>query len=301
MGKSKRKGLWLPVLTAMAAATLSAGCTSTYEARESESTSPPPNDGLNSTLWALRSAEYDAVALSIYRSAAASLAMGIKDVSWTALEEQSGQAGYTELPPAVILDVDETVLDNGRYQARLLMRNESYASESWLDWVLEERATPIPGALEFTRRADAAGVTVIYLTNRRGNMEEATRRNLTDLGFPIDTTFDVVLTRGERPEWSRGEKTSRREFVAEHYRVIALIGDNLGDFVEVDDLSLPERDYEVDGRRSLWGSRWFMLPNPQYGSWESASFGDRYDLTDSERRRLKIQALEDLSTETAPP
>jgi len=279
----------------MAAVMVSSGCSSTNEVRETESASPLPNDALNSTLWALRSAEYDAVALSIYQGAAAALEMGVEDVSWTALAEQAGQAGYTDLPPAVVLDVDETVLDNGKYQARLLMRNESYSSESWLDWVLEERATPIPGALEFTRRADAMGVTVIYLTNRRGNMEEATRRNLTDLGFPIDSTFDAVLTRGERPEWSRGEKTSRREFVAEHYRVIALFGDNLGDFVDVDNLSLAQRDYEVDGRRSLWGSRWFMLPNPQYGSWESASFGDRYDLTEAERRHLKMQVLKSLA------
>jgi len=176
-----------------------------------------------------------------------------------------------------------------------VMRDESYSSESWLSWVLEERATPIPGALEYTRHADAMGVTVIYLTNRRGNMEEATRRNLTDLGFPIDTTFDVVLTREERPEWSRGEKTSRRNYVAEHFRIVALFGDNLGDFVDIDDLGVDQRDDEVYGRRSLWGSHWFMLPNPQYGSWESASFGDRYDLTEAERRHLKMQVLKSLA------
>ncbi|HUF09509.1 MAG TPA: HAD family acid phosphatase [Rhodothermales bacterium] len=294
MSKSKRKGLWLLVLSSMAAISMTSGCSGTSGMRDVENSSTPPNDALNSTLWALRSAENDAVALSIYRSASALLETASRDVSWTALPQQAEQAGYSELPPAVILDVDETVLDNGKYQVDLLMRNESYASDSWLAWVLEERATPIPGALEYTRHADAMGVTVIYLTNRRGNMEEATRRNLTDLGFPIDTTFDAVLTRGERPEWSRGEKTSRRNYVAEHFRVVALLGDNLGDFVDIEDLSVDQRDYEVYGQRSLWGSRWFMLPNPLYGSWESSAFGDRYDLTIPERRRLKMILLEEL-------
>lgn len=298
MTNTTSKDLWFLALALALFSSILAGCTGSEELRASdggiEAIGPGPNDGLNSTLWSLQSAEYDAVALSIYRGAWESVEEAMTDPEWTALLEQEGQEGYSDLPPAVVLDVDETVLDNGLYQARLILDGASYQSDSWLDWVLEERASPIPGALEFTRRAQAMGVTVVYLTNRRGNMEDATRRNLFDLGFPIDSTFDVVLTRGERPEWSRGEKTSRRKFVAEHFRVLALFGDNLGDFVDVDDLSLAERDYAVDGRRSIWGERWFMLPNPQYGSWESAAFDNRYDLSDVERRRLKLKLLENM-------
>jgi acid phosphatase len=251
------------------------------------------NDGLNSTLWSLTAAEYDATVLSLYGAAEYALTGGLADTGWTALIEQVGQEDYADLPPAVVLDVDETVLDNGAYQAGLVLDDTYYSGDTWLEWVLQERAAPIPGALGFCRRAAAMGITVIYLTNRRANMEEATRRNLIDLGFPVDPAFDVVLTRGERPEWEGGEKSSRRRFVAEHYRVIALLGDNLGDFLDIDGLSLEARDYEVAATHSMWGSRWFMMPNPQYGSWESTLFDRQYRLSPSERRRLKRSHLDE--------
>jgi len=252
---------------------------------------PQPNDAVNATLWTLSSAEYDAVTLGIYSAAGSAIDAGLKDSTWTALPDQRVQEGYASLPAAVILDVDETVLDNGEYQADLILEDREYATDSWLEWVLEENAPPIPGALHFCRTAAAKGVTVIYLTNRRGHMEDATRANLYDLGFPIDTTFDVVLTRGEREEWSRGEKTSRRNFVAEHFRVLALLGDNLGDFVDVDGLGLVTRDYAVEQNRQMWGKYWFMIPNAMYGSWESTLFNGQFRLPAAERRQMKIDVL----------
>lgn len=272
---------------------LAGGCAAPSKLQES-TPATPANDALNSTLWSLTSAEYDAVAWTVYHAAENALAAGLSDSTWTALPEQAGTEGYSMLPPAVILDVDETVLDNGEYQARLILNNQEYSSESWLDWVLEEKAQPIPGALAFTRRADREGITVIYLTNRREPMEAATRQNLIDLGFPLDSTFDVVLTRGERPEWKRGEKTSRRQYVGEHFRVLAMVGDNLGDFVDIERLGLSQRENETAANQDFWGAKWFMLPNPQYGSWESALFDGRYDLPSDARRRMKLEHLRNL-------
>jgi acid phosphatase len=295
MSKSKRN--WATCIFVGIASTslLSMGCAGPSEMREaasaSEAETAKPNDGLNSTLWALTSAEYDATALTVYHAAERAVASGLADSNWTALPEQEAGDDYSDLPPAVVLDVDETVLDNGEYQAELVVDDTVYSSESWLEWVLKERAGAIPGALAFTRHADARGVTVIYLTNRRGPMEQATRQNLIDLGFPVDTTFDVVLTRGERPEWKAGEKTSRRRFVAQHFRVLALVGDNLGDFIDIDGLGLARRNDEAAAAQRFWGTKWFMLPNPQYGSWESALFDGRYDLPLDVRRTMKIDRL----------
>ena len=106
------------------------------------------------------------------------------------------------------------------------------------------------------------------MTNRRVAVDEATTRNLRETGFPLSTDEDWVLSRDERPEWT-GDKTSRRTFVAERYRVIMAFGDNLGDFVSIEDLDAAGRDAVVDRYASWWGTRWFMLPNPMYGSWES--------------------------------
>ena len=78
----------------------------------------------------------------------------------------------SKLPPAVILDIDETVLDNSYYQARQVRDNSAFAAETWDRWCLEARATAIPGALEFTRDAEKRGVTVFYITNRAAKVED---------------------------------------------------------------------------------------------------------------------------------
>src|SRR5690606_11199373 len=143
--------------------------------------------------------------------------------------EQQGDA--SALPPAVIVDVDETVLDNSYYQARMIRDNTAYSEATWGPWVMEARATAIPGAREFAGYAAKKGVTIFYVTNRMSNLEEATRRNLAAEGFPLSTGVDTVLTRGERKEWSASAKGPRRAHVASTHRILLLIGDDLGDFV----------------------------------------------------------------------
>jgi acid phosphatase len=242
---------------------------------------------LDATLWAQTAVEYDGVARGAYRLAGIMMERALADSSWTAALEQAEQAPaqYRKKPPAVVLDVDETVLDNSAYQARLVRNNEPYDTESWNAWCRERQATAVPGARTFTRRADSMGVQVIYLTNRDSVVEAATRNNLRRLGFPVDDNPDAVLTQGEKPGW--GPKAPRREWVAERYRVLLLVGDNLGDFVEPADTTLTVRQRRADTYREFWGTRWIVLPNPQYGSWEGATFGYDYSLSPWEQLREK--------------
>lgn len=273
---------------------LAAGCTAPVRTTVSPEASPPirTNENLHSTLWTQTSVEYRASTLQAYRLAMLMLDRALADSSWTAALEQEASGSYASLPPAVVLDVDETVLDNSAYQARLVLEDAAYASDSWNAWVQEARAVPVPGAVAFTRYAHDKGVTVIYLTNRRGDTEEATRRNLAAYGFPIATSDDVVLTRGERPEWAEGEKAPRRRAVAEKYRILLLVGDNLGDFMPDAERSVEERDEATAPYDAYWGTRWIMLPNPQYGSWESALFDNNYSLPAAERMRRKYERLD---------
>ncbi len=223
--------------------------------------------GLDATLWVETAVEYRALARQAYATAARSLARALADSSWSGALEQG--EGYEGLPPAVILDVDETVLDNSPYQGRLLADGEAYADDSWAAWVRERAAGAVPGAIEFTRAAARAGVAVFYVTNRDAALESDTRANLARLGFPIDDEGnDVVLARGERPEWG-SDKGSRRAMIARAYRVLLLVGDDLADFVT----AAPDQG----GRREVferyagrWGRAWIVLPNPMYGSWERA-------------------------------
>lgn len=251
------------------------------------------NPNLHSTLWTQTAVEYGGLTRSAYQLASVMLERGLQDSTWTASLEQAEQGpdAFRDLPPAVVLDVDETVLDNSAYQARLIEQNKTYDSASWNAWCREEAAAAVPGALAFTQAAAAQGVQVIYLTNRDAEVEAATRANLEALGFPIDetTVADAVLTQEERPGWD--PKGPRRAWVAERFRMVLLLGDNLGDFASGAEASLAERESIADRYDRFWGTRWIVLPNPQYGSWEGALFDFRYGMPPLETLRIKHERL----------
>ncbi|MEJ2535318.1 MAG: 5'-nucleotidase, lipoprotein e(P4) family [Gammaproteobacteria bacterium] len=247
------------------------------------------HEGLLAILWVQTAAEYEANARLVYRAATDRLDEAIADPDWDALAHEA-EPGAPGRPPAVILDVDETVLDNSAYQARLVQDGGVYETDSWYAWCEERQARAVPGALAFTRLADARGVRVIYLTNRDHVLEAATADNLRALGFPVPADEDVVLTRGEREDWTSA-KTARRAWVAERYRVIMLFGDNLGDFLSPYRVPIEERSALVERYGERWGRDWFMLPNPLYGSWESALFWHDYGRSLDERRAARYEAL----------
>ncbi|HVL68146.1 MAG TPA: HAD family acid phosphatase [Vicinamibacterales bacterium] len=275
------------LLAAAALAAAACAATATPAPHTQPATQAGPHENLNAVVWMQTAVEFEATALQAYRLAEIQMEAALKDPSWTAAIEQTANA--STLPPAVIVDVDETVLDNSFYQARMIRDRTEYSAATWDPWVEEARATPIPGALEFTRQAAAKGVTVFYVTNRTANLEEATRRNLAALGFPLPQTPDVVLTRGERPEWQASAKGPRRAHVARDYRILLLIGDDLGDFV-VDPSGTPaERHARTAPQADWWGRRWIMLPNPTYGSWERAIVGNAKDPIAARRAALKYE------------
>lgn len=223
----------------------------------------------DSVVWFRTSVEYRAVTTQSYRLAALMLDRALADRTWTAALEQTGDLGARA--PAVILDIDETVLDNGESQERDLREGAAFSEARWAEWCNERKATPIPGALEFTRAAAAKGVAVFYVTNRDHALEEATRDNLAKYGFPLDPNRDTVLTRAERPEWSSSDKSSRRSLIAQDFRILLLIGDDFGDFVQGARGTLAARKALDEANAEMWGVKWIALPNPMYGSWRTAA------------------------------
>jgi len=247
---------------------------------------------LDATLWAQTAVEYGGVTRTAYRAASVMMKNALRDSSWTAalVQAQKAPSSYRDKPPAVVLDVDETVLDNSPYQARLIKNDDFYSAESWNDWCRERKATAVPGAHEFAVQADSMGVQVIYLTNRDAKVETATRENLRQKGFPVEDAPDAVLTQGEKPGWE--PKAPRRAWVAERYRILLLVGDNVGDFITQPDTTLAARDKAADRYQQFWGTRWIVLPNPQYGSWESALIDHDYSLSPTEQLRRKRDHLQ---------
>jgi len=247
-------------------------------------------ENLNATLWVQSSAEYIGAAEQAYLLARWMLDRALTDPTWTAALEQQAAGGYESLPPAVILDVDETVLDNSPYQARQILDGFEFTTATWHDWVREARATPVPGALAFTRYAAEQGVTVYYVTNRRAEVESATYDNLERLGFPMGGERDTLLTRDEQADWG-SDKGTRRQVVAAEHRILLLVGDNFGDFASGIDVTVAQRA-ELAGQYSeLWGRRWIVLPNPQYGSWDGALIDYQYGLDLGAKRARKAAAL----------
>ena len=167
------------------------------------------------------------------------------------------------------------------HAARAILAREAFEQESWHQWVNEASAPPVPGAVGYLAAASRAGIRVFYVTNRHHHLEEATRRNLANVGFPVAADEDVVLTRDERPEWTR-DKTSRREYVAGRYRVLQLAGDDLHDFVAVPEgATVEDRLGLAESHIERWGVTWFQLPNPIYGSWERAVTPDGKTILES--------------------
>jgi 5'-nucleotidase (lipoprotein e(P4) family) len=243
---------------------------------------PVAPESLNSVLWVQTSVEHDAAYLQAFRIARLMLDRARAERTWTAAIEQT--ASYERLPPAIILDIDETILDNSPEEAQKVRSGST--TSLWKDWVRKERSTALPGALEFTQYADSHDVTVFYVTNRDAQDKPATRRNLAQLGFPLNTHIDPILCRGEKPDWG-SDKGSRRAAIAAHYRVLLLVGDDLNDFLSGVHTGPDERRRQVAAYADRWGERWIMLPNPMYGSWEAALYSHKGELSHQEQVQQK--------------
>lgn len=227
------------------------------------------NNALLSTVWFQKSAEMRACYYQTYSFAYLQL-----------VQNKNNYVGSK--PTAVVLDIDETVLDNSPYQASLILNNKSYESTTWKAWTDKASAKALPGAVEFTQKAKNAGVNVIYISNRKTNELSTTLTNLNYCGFADADSSHVFLSTGT------SDKTERRNLVSEKYDVLLYIGDALTDFDQI----FAHRDsnlalYLVDSLKNYYGNRYIILPNPTYGEWENAVYKYNYTLT----VRQKSEAL----------
>ena len=258
-----------------------------------------PNDNLNAVLWMQDSAEYGAVCETIYQAATAQLDAALADTGRDALVpaergDTPDERRATGLPPAVIMDVDETVLDNSPYQARLIASGKEFEKASWDAWVAEKKAQPLPGVVAFAQAAAARGITVVYLSNRGEHLQAATIANLRAVGLPVrdDSVFLGLGTVVQGCRQLGTEKDCRRRLAGQRYRVLMQFGDQLGDFVQVPENTPKERGQLAGKYRDWFGQRWWMLPNPSYGHWEPAVFGNDWSQPLAKRRAAKHAALD---------
>ncbi len=271
---SKRPARSLGLL--LASLLLSACASQSTRAPESVAvTLAPAHDNLHATLWMQASAEYQASMRGSFAQARQQLDQALATSDWDALPpaERAIGSGFESLPPAIIVDVDETMLDNSAFQARGVRDDLTFSSERWQAWSNERRALALPGALEFAGYAAARGVTVYFVTNRSHVAEQsATADNLSALGFPVLADQSNLLLKGD-PRAPATEKSARRAWVGARHRVLLMLGDQLGDFVDPP-ANRAGRQQAMAAHLGWWGERWIMLPNPTYGDWERALSAD---------------------------
>ncbi|MEM1044332.1 MAG: HAD family acid phosphatase [Bacteroidota bacterium] len=197
--------------------------------------------------WVRRSAEHRAVYAQTYRAAGLHL---------RAVADTLAAPDW-----AVVIDADETLLDNSLYQRERAEVGLGYTPETWNQWVRREAAPALPGAVAFTDLVRGLGGRVVVVTNRDDIVCDETRRNLSAVGIEAD----AVLCRVDE-----GDKNARFAAVEQGtltglppLAVVMWMGDNIGDFP---DLSQDVR-FEGEGALSEFGSRFWAFPNPMYGSW----------------------------------
>ena len=188
-------------LTAMSALTLSLTAACLSGAALAEDAGVPQNDLLNATLWMETSVEYKATVSELFKLAKSQLDAALADKDWTAVSDKEPE-GYADLPVAIITDLDETMLDNGNYEASLITRGTDYSSKEWTDYVNSETSKAVPGALDFLKYADSKGVKIFYVSNRKAIEKDGTVGNLKALGSrwaAMSIPFFCAATRRNGP------------------------------------------------------------------------------------------------------
>ena len=163
---------------------------------------------------------------------------------------------------AVVVDIDETVLNNSPYQALTIEKN-SHFPQCWDSWCEQAAAKPVPGAVSFLKLADSLGFQVFYVTNRSEKLKTPTMKNLKTAGFPQVEASHVYM------KTTTSNKEPRRQELKKKYDIVLLAGDNLGDFYEASG-KYPSRNKKVESLKNKFGTKYLVLPNAMYGTWPAA-------------------------------
>lgn len=223
------------------------------------------------TLWMQNAAEVRALTYQAYNAARMTLNLELRKKH--------------KKPLAIILDIDETVLDNSPYQARNILEGRAYDDDNWSQWIEDAKARSVAGAVEFLNFAQSKGVTIFYVSNRKVKNFEATFENMKKVGLPIKKENLFLRTH-------TNSKDKRRKDIIKKYDVVLYIGDTLADFAtEFEDKNTNERNILADHFRREFGAKFIILPNPMYGDWEWALHDYDYSKNMKERAQERQKFL----------
>lgn len=230
--------------------------------------------------WMQNSAEYRELCYQAYNTA---LDQVVRAVAHHNSEDK---------PLAIVLDADETVIDNSAFESGLIGTDNAYSSKNWNAWCAAAKATAMPGATEFLQSVDRLGVNIFYVTNRSMKTQyEGSAKNMKALGFPqVDHKHMLFKT-------DTSNKQPRYDTINKDYTVVVYLGDNAGDLpIGTYHKGQAERNAIVDAHKNEFGHHFIALPNPVYGDWEPAlykegKFGDYWKLTPEEKSKVRNKSM----------
>lgn len=243
------------------------------------------DEQLNGLTWVQTSVEYPVSTVQAFRLAELRVNEALKDKSVSAALEQPSD--YEELPPAVIVDVDETVLDNSPFQAQLVESGQEFSPARWEAWVQRAQARAIPGAKAFVEFLKKRGVDLFYVTNRK--LKDPTLKNIRTELDP-EAAADHLLCKYERKGWG-SDKSSRRTEIAKTHRILLLVGDDYNDFASLGKTNPKERVRLAQKQQDQWGVRWVLISNPLYGNWERSLYDYNFGLSRQEKINRKLEHI----------
>lgn len=234
-------------------------------------------DLLNAVVWMQNSGEYDALSIQAF------------DLGKTRLEENLNNTEDSTKPKAIVLDIDETILDNSSFFADLILNNEELDQQNWTGWKTwteKGEAQALPGAVEFLEYAEEKDVKIFYITNREEEEREVTLENLKNENFPSAENEHLILKTDE------SSKEKRQQAVADEYDIVLFFGDNLSDFSDVyyhNDEGVSAKE-KVKEDAHLFGRKFIVLPNAMYGDWETTMHAAESG-SDKTNAQIKIEKL----------
>lgn len=230
---------------------------------------PGFRDYTTAVLWQQHSGEFRAMAFQAYNFARLSLLPRLAEADRSKKN-------------CVVVDVDETVLDNSPFQGYEIRNRKIFDQKDWTHWTSKGIADTIPGALGFLTFAATQQVEIFYLSNRGVAEMEGTLKNLQTLGFPNADKAHMLF------KTSTSDKEPRRKALLEQYNILMLCGDNLSDFSNVFYREGKNTIEQVNAAQRAFGTQYIVLPNPMYGDWEKQfSKDDRQSDQDKADARLE--------------
>lgn len=226
------------------------GCSSQTTKKGDDATTELYQRNVLALSWMQNAAEYRALCYQAYNGAYEHVKASLKQ--------------KTDKPRAIILDLDETVIDNIPAEATIneVARNGKDFNDYWLAWESMASANAMPGAAEFLKKVDKLGVQIFYVSNRSCMNVDFTNKNLKSLKFPMKNKI--------RCKDNTSNKKARFDKILEKYNVVAFLGDNATDFpISIYGVNGEDRNKIVDKNSSQFGVKYFVLPNPVYGEWFS--------------------------------